>query len=1566
MRKTSTASAIITLLLISLSGPIIVSASDSTISTDVTWSGQQTLSGNLTVNQGATLTIQPGTTIDCGDNFWIEVEGTLIADDAHFFSSTPPVTQGSHGAGLWKGLVIGSSGVAFLNDTLIENAKTGILVNGELNANRLQIEHSYIGINNLASTIIDGYSSVQIDYDSILNSGILGISNVEIEQSATGIQTSGTSTISNSNFSSVGVALKNMAGETNANNIGFISVTVGISSQLSSKVSVSNVHGQNIALLIDAANSDDLSVDDVVVSGDRILVSNGATSFSLSNISFDGQINSITPSIDQHCIGTCRLDNITITNVNSGLSLSGSGTHYLNQLLITSVDTAIEATGNGHIIGHNLSIQTESSGLVFRGPSSTLTGVNTIQVSQSQSLAIDVLDSTHSWSNVAISKSYSQQDTLSTAINSWYADIEFANILIENFSTGIHLQDSVLLGSTIEVHGGTDTAIEMLDSHLTTDLLSTKYQAFGVQLQEQSYLQTTNWNAELHNSPLKLFDESQANIRVFVPLNTNSNSFDASGDGTIYYGGSTSISLSTTNSGYFEETNVQFTDISSNPIEALIKVNGFEIECDANGYATLPLLSQGSIIEAIFSGTGVTQTLTGGQTNQVVQIPVIPQGDWTITTGQSVILGPRPDGQPHIISGNLIMQGTSTLKIISSELIVNSNSEISIFSSSQIIGEDSKIIADKVNIYSSASLTSVESSQLFVDSMVNWSCTSTSSIVSVIFNKSLELHSNCHIEMLGGEIVSVINVPNQASFTQLSSLELSVIDKGIPVENALISIGGTNVLTDQFGQAFTNATARYIDIDNDIIGGLQNITLQIDSFFDFVSWDSSRSFSHTFMASTLDSGVMTESTILEAKWSPYYLENDLVIPQLKSLVIDDGVSFRVSDGVSITVEGTLDAGDSTISSTGLGARWAGLILGEQLSSRIELSNTDVVEASTPLHVSQTGSVYADGVSMMRSTASESLLYVESGSNAIIEIKNSYFSDGGSACIELYQSQAEIIFSNLEFSNCNGPAIWARQTNIQATNITIGSGIETGFDLTEVSGSVSSVDATQFTGSGNVFWLDSMDEQFTLDSVLANTGGSAAIAGRNNRNLAIDSLEITGAPAIDFDYSAGLLTNIQLTGLGSGNGFINHHGRSSNSMVVENLNLNNYSVGVDLHADSGDSSAPFIIRDSTITASTSISAENYSSVVETTTLSGQNELSDDTTINFVDSLFQSATPISLWNGAQANQFHTLILDAQLLGIPQSTNFEILTNFSDGSTISKTVSGIAISHQLLISKQLGDNSVIEITNLQINANAAGLPVKTVFYDTPNDWAIGSLITIPLQSNQPPSVIITEPSFGQKIMQQQIFKSNATVLDDLDTASQLTYQWTIFDAQNNQISQINSDTPVQNLTVPSPGIYVLELKVTDQLGASTQVTISFESIPLDSDGDNTIDCDQATWFDLKIGRSCGPDIYDLDDDNDGFDDERDAWPLDACAWQDTDNDKQPDNLNCPPGTTSILIEDQDDDGDGIPDVLEGQSSDSSGDFDTLTMLILVVLAIVLVLFFMRMKKGDGQETEEKQYLE
>ena len=207
MRKDLSAVHLVILLLVSLTLPLGTNATDSSISTDITWSGQHTLTGNVTITQGVTLTIEQGSSIDCGDGYWILVEGNLVAETTHFFSSTDPVTQGSHGAGLWKGIEIASSGSAILTETLIENAKTALKINGQLTANGLEIMHSYVGVNNLATSDIVDYSSNQIDYDSIQNSGTLTISNAQINQSAIGIHTTGFTTVLESNFSSVGIAL---------------------------------------------------------------------------------------------------------------------------------------------------------------------------------------------------------------------------------------------------------------------------------------------------------------------------------------------------------------------------------------------------------------------------------------------------------------------------------------------------------------------------------------------------------------------------------------------------------------------------------------------------------------------------------------------------------------------------------------------------------------------------------------------------------------------------------------------------------------------------------------------------------------------------------------------------------------------------------------------------------------------------------------------------------------------------------------------------------------------------------------------------------------------------------------------------------------------------------------------------------------------------------------------------------------------------------------------------------------------------------------------------------------
>jgi hypothetical protein len=159
---------------------------------------------------------------------------------------------------------------------------------------------------------------------------------------------------------------------------------------------------------------------------------------------------------------------------------------------------------------------------------------------------------------------------------------------------------------------------------------------------------------------------------------------------------------------------------------------------------------------------------------------------------------------------------------------------------------------------------------------------------------------------------------------------------------------------------------------------------------------------------------------------------------------------------------------------------------------------------------------------------------------------------------------------------------------------------------------------------------------------------------------------------------------------------------------------------------------------------------------------------------------------------------------------------------------------------------------------------------------------------------------------------------------------------------------------ITIALPGSYLLKVVVTDSFQAQSEKIIPIEVKLLDTDGDFISTCNDATWFDLSAGSSCGPDVYDNDDDNDGIIDSRDEWSLDPCAWQDTDGDGQPDNLKCPDGVTTDLFEDQDDDGDGIPDTLEGSSNNSDNSFNSLTLILLIVSIIVVMLFLRRTRQG------------
>ena len=66
----------------------------------------------------------------------------------------------------------------------------------------------------------------------------------------------------------------------------------------------------------------------------------------------------------------------------------------------------------------------------------------------------------------------------------------------------------------------------------------------------------------------------------------------------------------------------------------------------------------------------------------------------------------------------------------------------------------------------------------------------------------------------------------------------------------------------------------------------------------------------------------------------------------------------------------------------------------------------------------------------------------------------------------------------------------------------------------------------------------------------------------------------------------------------------------------------------------------------------------------------------------------------------------------------------------------------------------------------------------------------------------------------------------------------------------------------------------------------------------------------------------------------------------------------MHCPLGATTWLIADQDDDGDGIPDVLDGQDSseESDGSGGLILLLFIVVIMLAAATMIVR-RKNEGE---------
>ena len=1539
--------ALFALLLASSFVPFV--SSDVTITaSDTTWNGtSRVLDGNVTVSSSSTLTIEPGAVIDTGD-YWIQIDGSLIATDVEFMSSITPTSQGSTGAGLWPGIIISSTADAVLTNVTIRGAESALAVHGDVTIHEeILISNSYIGIDIHSTGIVNAENVTMdtIDIQAVHNDGQFTITTGEITNAATGFFSSNQLLASDVTFIQTGFALDIVAGDATITGLGLDNVSVGIGSDAGASTAVSSILGQSVTLLIDGSGTDDLTVENALLSGDRFLWGS-IQSIYVSDIDFTQQTLDRT-AIDMRCIVDCLFDNVTLSQTEIGLDIDGSGMTEIKNSNIESTNIALRGSGDGLLKIEGSNFTSEGKAMTFSGLDTEITNTNA-ELSQGDGPAVNVLEGQHEWNEFAVKKSYSSSDLTSQGIYAWYTSIESTSLTTNGYSTGAVFDESTLVAETATFINGKTTGLHGIQSTFTLEDLTTSTQQYGVRIAEESHLQTSTWTANLHNTPLLLEGDSTANARVFTPQNTAQGSSDAIGDGVFLYGGPTTSTVSTTSYGYLYETYVSFTDINNQPIQADAYAHNFLSTGDSNGVASLPLLSTGSMVDVLYQGAGIRAELIGNQAGQSVQIITVPQGDWNLPSSSTIVLGAKPDGSPHVLNGNLNFATDSQLKLIDTTLIVDSSSSVDLGASGTLSGDGGILNATSLSLNVLSTFIS-EGNGLEIQSPVQWSCSSAQSISNVRFMSTLSIGALCEVELIGGEANEQINVGTGGSFSLSSTLEISVLDKGTPVEGATIIVDGQTVSTDASGEATAQTTARTVDSQGDVQGGTKTVTMQIQSFTEFFAWDTKRSTSHTFMASTVPTGTITSWLVLEKSWSPYRLEGDLTIASTTKLTVNDGVELRIVSDAIIDVQGVFEAGSATISSTGYGARWGGLLLDGIVGSRIQLSGTQLVEGSPLLTVSGYGEMVAENVNFARSAGADPLISISSSAQATVSLSSSHLRDAGSMCIQSQSPDAKIILEDVEFTDCNGDAAWIRLSDVEFNNLTINDGMEDGLALIGVTGEVSGLKTTSFVGDSTVR-LESIDGDFVLEDSQISAGSEVGLIAFNCEDIILRNLEFSGSPGIDIDETSGRIEHVTVHGNGVGTGVTIRHGKAA-SMIISDLAVTNYSVGLRLHAHEFEEPGVAYFHNLTIDSPNALSVEYYDAQITTSNLIGSLSIAGSTT-NFVDSSIIGVKSLS--TAGVLNEWSTHSLSAILNGASVEATYVISTELLDQPS---TYSGEFVDVILQYSQHTETQSQ-SITNALIETFSVMSLVNNSEFTIGND--LNQQVMISLSPNEAPIASVNAPYSGQRFMESTPIEVMYTVSDDTTALSDITMSWKIFDAQSQLVTEGQlSDTGAPfNVTNLDSGLYVLQLTATDELSLFSTVEVDFEVTLLDTDGDWISTCSSDTWFDATNGLQCGPDIYDPDDDNDGRLDENDVWPTDACAWMDTDDDGQPDRIECPEGKTTMLFEDQDDDGDGTPDELEGKSSTKNEDQSTGLLLIGGIIVLVLIIFFVR-TRGKGPKS-------
>ena len=1517
------------------------------INTNTIWNGVVEISDNVTVSHGVKLTVKSGSFINITADVRIEVSGTIEANDSTFNSTLEPIGQGNTGTGLWDGIIINSGGVVTMDTVTIANARTALTVSGTSTLADVSVTKSYIGFDIDGQTTATSLSCLDIDFECVKMSGTGSLDGLSATNVSTGVSLTGQLNLNDATIESAGTGfeISGASGLLSDIHVGNASTGWRVRGTTTMSSGISTSYG--IGLLLDAGDSSGFNFNNHSGQADRVLYADGITNLAMADVTVNTSVTETT-ALDVRNNGDLSLTNVAITDFSTGLDLTGDGDTSLGGVSMTALDNGIIASGSGTLVVTDSTITSAGDIGVFSEISTDFSTTDLIGGDATQT-GLSWVGGAHYLDEVELSRNYiGSADTTSQGMNLWWADLYFGELSMAGWSTGIISERSTIEGDDATINdGGTSNgySLNLHDSSAEIVELSTAHSTTAAKLVGDSDLLVAVWNGAMHNTLVEISELSLAQVRN-ISLTDMSGTI-AYGDGELHWGSTDIFTIATTTAMEYLETVVNITDENGAPLSTQVMTGPWELNSDAAGSVTLPLFASGSEVLVGSTGAWLAYSLYGGVDDQSISYTPIPtSGDWIISSGADVVLTAKEDGSQYALPGNITIETGASLALIDTELSIPANSHITIADGGQLSGNGGQITSGSGVIANGLSSLTGSEQGLSISIPTSISCSGVANMASVTL-VSASIGPSCQVVILSGNVEGDVATDGASSSLEVrNSITIEVIDAGNPVQGVTISVGGTNYVTAADGLVTAIETSR-LDVNGSdtVFTGWKYVQMSRNGHIQFYNWSLVGSQSHTFISSTVTSGTVTTSQTLDSQWSPWFLDADLVIPYGKSVKILDNTEVVIANGITIQVAGLLETGSATLHSTS-GSRWVGISVGGE-GSVVRSSGSHLVEATQVIVANDAATVTITNSELARG---DNLVTVNSGAH--VSIENSYLHDAMESCVMAQGIGAVLSLESSTLDACGDHAIWARSLDIDLQNLVIGADSEEGMDFSATTGMVDGIDASAHNGTNAALHLSEINGQMTVANLNLSAGSaSAALVAEMSRSINIYNAEIIGTPALELSSIAGSISGLNIQGDGSGTAIYANNSRGSGGLELVDSTISGYSVGLELNGHAGEIYNPvFNSANNQITATTALASNSRAFSSFGDNLNGAVNATSE--VALTSSIFDSTTTsITAGGNATVVIWHTVSFSPTLDGQAVMAQVSIATpdGIAIGDIASSQDSGLSLNPSLVvpIASYSGAANIIA-TNLSLSASADGaLPYSEAILIE----ADMSNIALAMIFNSAPVLQVIDPDDNVELMETENLTFSANASDANSPFSDLNVQWTVTDSTGVVVMSSNDWTwSTTELTV---GAYVGKAEVSDPHGSSSSHSFVITISQLDSDGDWTVDCDQTLWWDATAGVDCGPDALDDDDDNDGIDDIFDAWPNDPCATQDSDADGQPDEITCPAGTNTTLIEDLDDNNDGKSDLDELRGTTDDGVSMSMVAAVLLFIAIAaLVVNRMRVK--------------